>query len=265
MAVTYGIDNLILRKLPAEEQARILANSDVVEIQSGQTLYQPGDTVAYAYFPHDAMIMQMASMQDGTVVEIAAIGCEGVLGIQGMLGATRTEKSAVVQIPGRCTRIKIEALRREFDLGGVLQRRLLRYTLYLLSHMSQRAACNRIHPLQQRFCLWLLSIHELIGDHTFPATHETISESLGAPRSEVSLAAKELRLRGLIVYHRGVVSIKDAEKIKALVCECYFSHEGELSSLRSQYGTDAALSLPMRRLPITYPAPRIPYRLPVSR
>ena len=52
-------------------------------------------------------------------------------------------------------------------------------------------------------------------------THEFLGQMLGAPRTTVTLAAGLLHRAGMIDYSRGVVTIRDREKLEATACECY--------------------------------------------
>ena len=44
---------------------------------------------------------------------------------------------------------------------------------------------------------------------------------LGAPRTTVTLAAGLLHRAGLIDYSRGVVIVRDRQKLEMTACECY--------------------------------------------
>jgi hypothetical protein len=44
---------------------------------------------------------------------------------------------------------------------------------------------------------------------------------VGGPRSAVTEAAAELRESGAIDYRRGLIVIRDAEKLREQCCECY--------------------------------------------
>jgi hypothetical protein len=72
------------------------------------------------------------------------------------LGGESTPSRAIVQSRGHGYRIRWSILKREFALGGHLQRLALRYTQALITQMTQTAACNRHHTLDQQLCRWLL-------------------------------------------------------------------------------------------------------------
>jgi len=213
--------NRILAALPEEESSRLRPHLQLVSCSLGKVLWMRGDPVRYLYFPQDAVAALLASMDDGKSVEVALTGAEGLLGIWALLGAEKYWYLAVVQVPGSFLRIHAEVLRAEFERGGVLHHQLLRYTRYLLAQISQTAACNRVHLLQQRLARWLLMLQDHAKGNEFPITHEFLSQMLGTPRSEVTLAAGMLRNLGLIRYARGKMAILDRQGLEAAACECY--------------------------------------------
>ena len=68
-----------------------------------------------------------------------------------------TSNRAVVQNDGQVYRLKREILQDEFSRGGAMQHLLLWFTRALLAQISQMAACNRRHSIDQQVCRWLLT------------------------------------------------------------------------------------------------------------
>ena len=52
-------------------------------------------------------------------------------------------------------------------------------------------------------------------------TQDLISNMLGVRREGVTVAARQLKDRGLIFYVRGTVTLIDRTGLEAAVCECY--------------------------------------------
>jgi CRP-like cAMP-binding protein len=218
--------NALLADLPTEEYNRLLPHLQLVHLELGQAIYEGGAALDYGYFPDDAVISLLATLENGKSVEITLIGNEGVLGVTAALGATFTENASITQIPGSCWKIKIAAVRDEFKRCGVFHSRLLAYTLSLLTQISQTAACNRLHLLEQRMARWLLMVYDRCAQKEFPITHDFLSHMLGTPRSEITLAAGALRKAGIIQYSRGKIHILDPKRLEAVACECYRADQG---------------------------------------
>jgi hypothetical protein len=67
---------------------------------------------------------------------------------------------------------------------------LLRYTQGLLTQVSQSAACNRVHPVEERCARSLLSTHDSLGGESFMLTQEFLAECSGyAAPASLSLPA----------------------------------------------------------------------------
>ena len=57
---------------------------------------------------------------------------------------------------------------------------LARYADCLLAQLLQIAACNALHPIEQRCLRWMLSLQDRVGDDTLPITHESLASMLAS-------------------------------------------------------------------------------------
>ena len=57
-------------------------------MQLGETLYEPGEQLQYAYFPTTAIVSLHYVTESGASAEIAGVGNEGVVGISLFMGGT---------------------------------------------------------------------------------------------------------------------------------------------------------------------------------
>ena len=96
---------------------------------------------------------------------------------------------------------------------------LLTHTLF--TQISQIAACNRLHTVEERLARWLLTMRDRIESDEFLLTQEFIARLLGTRRAGVTVAAGILQQAGLINYRRGRIKIIDREKLEEVSCECY--------------------------------------------
>jgi CRP-like cAMP-binding protein len=98
---------------------------------------------------------------------------------------------------------------------------LLRYTQALITQMTQTAACNRHHSVDQQLCRWLLLSLDRLPGNDLRMTQELISNMLGVRREGVTAAALELQKLGLIRYARGHIHVLDRPGLERRSCECY--------------------------------------------
>lgn len=213
--------NHLLAALPAEDVARVSKNLKLVELPLGQALYESGSRQRAVYFPTTAIVSLLYTLADGSSVEIAVVGNEGIIGVSLFMGGETTPSRAVVQSAGYAYRWSGKFLKEEFTLGGPMQHLLLRYTQALLTQMAQTAVCNRHHSLDQQLCRWLLlSLDRLVGNELV-MTQELIANMLGVRREGVTEAAGNLQNAGLIKYSRGHITVLDRAGLEARTCECY--------------------------------------------
>ena len=226
-----GAGNRLLRSLAANESERLRPCLERVAFRTNQTVFTAGEPARYLYFPEEAIVSLLATMEDGRGAEVSLIGAEGTFGIDGVLGARTYRYPAVAVSEGSCLRMQMEKFKAEFARGNGLQYRVLNYFRYLLVQVSQTAACNRLHRVKQRLARRLLMIQDRLGRSEFEMTHESFADALGTPRSEVSFAADVLRHIRAINYTRGNIQILDREKLEFASCECYDVIHREFLSL----------------------------------
>lgn len=220
-AARSQIKNRILLALPEHEFRRILPHLSLVGMRLGQILYDGDSWIDYAYFMNSGMASLIAVTADGETAEIGPVGNEGVMGIQAVSGGDMMFYSGVVQIPGNAMRIRSETLRYELQHNPGLSRLMREYTHDLRLHVSQSAACNRSHSLEQRLCRWLLTSQDCACSDKFPVTHKFLSHVVGACSAPLTLTTESLQEAGLISCQRSYIRIIDRPGIEARTCGCY--------------------------------------------
>lgn len=207
---------------------RWMPHFDVVQLKLGQALYEPGVTVTHAFFPVTALVSLLYVMESGASTEIAVIGNDGIAGVSLFMGGGSTPSRAVVQSAGTALRLPAAVLMKEFDRHAGTSHLLLRFAQALMTQMTQTAACNRHHTIDQQLCRWLLLSLDRIGGKELVMTQQLISNMLGVRREGVTEAASALQRRGLIRYTRGRIEVMDRPGLEGRVCECY-------SAVRKEY------------------------------
>jgi len=225
------IENHLLAALPQEEYQRLLPHFEIMALPLGKIVYHAAQHLEYLYFPTTSMISLLNTMEDGMTAEVGLTGNDGVVGLALFLGGDTTPNQAIVQIAGNAIRLRAKIVQEEFKLGGPFQQVLLRYTQALITQISQTAICNRLHPVEQRFCRWLLLCHDRVKSDKLEMTQELIATMLGGRRESVTVAAGRLQDEGLIRYGRGHITILDRKGLEAAVCECYEVVKTEYSRL----------------------------------
>ena len=213
--------NRILNALSPPEFERLSQHLEHVSLSSGEVLCRPDEPIAHVYFPDRGVVSLVSAFEGGGTVEVGMVGNEGMFGVCVFLGSLTTPLLAQVQLPGEGHRMRAEVLKQEFGKCGALQDLLLRYTQAFLTQVTQVAACNRAHSLDERLAKWLLMCQDRAHSKDLALTHEFIAEMLGIRRAGVTEAALGFREAGLIRYHRGHITILDRAGLEAASCECY--------------------------------------------
>jgi CRP-like cAMP-binding protein len=213
--------NRIVECLPEADRARLGVRLEPVRLELTQVLYEANRPIDRVYFPLTAVASLLTVMEDGAVVEVGTVGNEGMVGLPVFLGSGSIPGRAVSQIPGDALSMPAAAFREEANAGGALQRLLQRYTQGLFNMIAQGAACNRLHPMEERCARWLLMTHDRVEADEIPLTHEFLSQMLGVRRATVTVALGMLQKAGLIRSQRGRVAVLDRPGLEAASCECY--------------------------------------------
>jgi CRP-like cAMP-binding protein len=213
--------NRLLDGLPAEDLERLLSHLEEVPLTQRQPIHESAALIEDVYFPVTGAISLIATLADGVEVEVGLIGSEGLAGTPVLLGSETASNEAFVQLTGAALRIPTGSLLEAFEESQTLRRRLLRFTQALSFQISQSAACNARHVVEERCARWLLAAHDRAGSSELALTHEFLGTMLGVRRAGVTVAAGSLQQAGLIRYRQGRVIILDREGLEAAACECY--------------------------------------------
>ena len=212
----------IVLALEPKERERLLAATSPVALESKQILLDHGGRIDTVYFPDNAVVSLLTTMDDGTTFEVANIGNEGIVGVSAFLGVETigARECFQVEVPGQARAMDVATFVKA--AGREPFRRLVERSIQAqFTQVAQRMACVALHSIPERCSRWLLLTHDRVGDREFSLTQEFLAQMLGVRRASVSVAAGALQHAGLISYSRGRVTILDREGLENAACECY--------------------------------------------
>jgi CRP-like cAMP-binding protein len=214
-------ENLLLRSLPSDIWRAVVEESELVQLDLHESVIKPNIAMTFVDFPENGVISLLQPMADGSLVEVANIGNEGMLGVTVLFDIFEIGETAFCQVEGKAHRIEINAfvelLKRYPQLRSVCER----YTVTLLDQLSRNSGCFRTHTAAQRCARWMLSTHDRCHKKTFVLTQEFLSLMLGVSRTSVNQAAGVLAKAELISYVRGKVIVLDRIGLEQASCICY--------------------------------------------
>jgi CRP-like cAMP-binding protein len=213
--------NRILSGLSAADFAILEPQLTRVALYSGQTVHRHGDNIEHVYFVESGFLSTSTVLSCGQPLEVGLTGSEGVVGFSVVLGGRMSFAETTCQIGGQACRMSAEGLREAFAKSPTLHDLILRFILSFQVQVTQTAACNAHHPIDQRLVRWLLAAHDRSGLAPLSVTQEMIAGMLGVRRATVSVAASALQRAGIIRYQHGQLTIVDRPALENAACECY--------------------------------------------
>jgi CRP-like cAMP-binding protein len=207
--------------LRSDDRQCLLERLELWSGTPGEVIYEPGDSVEYAYFPLNAALASYrVSFANGADVETALIGREGALGGIVSLGRLPAFARSVVQVAGDFGRLNLKELERLKNENPRIKGLFARYADCLLAQIFQATACNATHTLEQRAAKWLLAATDRTGSPDISLTQEQLAGLLGVGRTYANRTLGRFRDEGVIATRRSRLTIVDMEKMKSLSCEC---------------------------------------------
>ena len=213
--------NRLLRLLPKNELENLFKRSELVTVKTKDLVWESDGPITNVFFPEDAIISLVTQMQDGSGVEAMTIGNDGFAGMAVFHGLDSTQCLACGQVSGKARRLETREFKRLVNESPTLTTTLHHYSHLVFEIVSQAAACNRLHVIEQRCARWLLMSQDRVGRPKFDLTQEFLSEMLGVRRPGVTVAMGILEKQGLIAHGRGNITVIDRAGLERASCECY--------------------------------------------
>ena len=215
------LNNSLLAAMTGEVQARLFPHLELTDLPLGTVVYDVGGVLSAAYFPADCIISLLYCMNNGTTGEIAIVGYEGMVGISLFMGGLSTSSRAIVQSAGTAYQLPASILLEEFERHGDMMNFMLRYAQSLITQMTQTAACNRHHSVDEQLARWLLLSLDRLSGNSMTMTPQLIANMLSISVARVAEVASRLERLGVISYSKGRIKVVDRSTLEKLSCECY--------------------------------------------
>jgi CRP-like cAMP-binding protein len=176
-----SLDRLAGSRRPQADRAA----SDGKAFDQGQMLYDAGEAVDEVWFPLRGVVSLMTMLPDDKMIETAAIGREGLVGVTcGPMNA-RAFSRAISQSEGVAACLPNDIFSDALGKSEAMRMSLAKFTEGLFAQVQQTAACNAQHRLDERLARWLLTIHDRSDGDRFELTQPTSPAcwACAAPRS----------------------------------------------------------------------------------
>lgn len=225
------VENRFVSGLAAEDAAALKPLLRRVSVTVDQTVVDQGAPVDQVHFPIDAQFANLIRFSDGSAIETAVIGCEGLTGLAPVMANLTCGWEIVCRASGEAWVASAQALRTLAAERPMIMARLLALTDLYQAQAAQAAACNAEHPVPDRIARWFLTADDLSPRDVMTFRQEELARLIGARRSTVSEAASQLKRRKFVSYNRGIIRIIDRPGLEAAACECYRMLKPRLDAL----------------------------------
>ncbi len=225
------MDNMWIAALEPADRERIEPHLNERPFAQGQMLYDAGEAVDEVWFPMSGVMSLMTILDDDRMIETAAIGREGLVGVTcGPLNA-RAASRAIAQVDGVSACCPSDIFADALSESEPMRIALAKFTESLFAQVQQTAACNARHRLDERLARWLLTIHDRADSDRFALTQADVAGMLGVRRATVSEVGAELEDKGLIRRGRGWIEVTDRPALEDAACGCYGAIRGLMKDL----------------------------------
>lgn len=213
--------NWLLTALEPEVRSRFEARLRRVQLERGELLLSPGETVRTVYFPEGALIGLISAMPAGDAVQTAMVGWDGALGVFEACGTRQSAFLAEVQVAGPALAMGADDYRRMYEASESLRTAVHKNVEILLTEARQFVACNALHSVEARLSRSVLEALERSRDgRALPVTQEVLAQMLGVQRTTVTAAIAQLQATGAVRSTRGVLEVIDSAALEAAACCC---------------------------------------------
>src|SRR5687767_6311567 len=155
--------NLLLARLPENELALVLEHAEQFSASLRQPFFGTGDSIERVYFPLTGMASLVTVLKDGTSLEGMTVGREGFVGLPLFHGIKRHRCECMCQIDGDFLELGADDFLEIIPDAPKLQQQLHIYSQFAHEVLTQSAACNGTHLVEQRCARWLLSTADAVG------------------------------------------------------------------------------------------------------
>lgn len=191
-----------------------------VRLEPTTVLFEPRQLIDVVDFPRTCVISLVTPFHDGTTVEVAAVGSEGIVGVPLSFGGALAVQ-AICSVGGWSDRMDASTFTHEVESDSDLHNVVDDYVRAVFNQLAQAVACNRLHSTTERLARWLLASGDRISTNEFAITHQLLGQLLGTSDATVRRCSSSLHAAGLINSQDGRMTIVDRPGLEAIACECY--------------------------------------------
>ena len=202
-------NNSLIPQLLAADQTELLSHCEEIAIEIGSVLLNRLTGERFAYFLRSSSVAMVVRDTCGRGLALGLIGPEGAVGLQLGLGMGSGVMTYQVQSSGLAWRIQARVLKQLVQNRPTLLLAFAKYLCVVSQEVATMATAAQSQDIRARLAYWIVLSQERSGPSPLLLTQNYLADMLGVRRASVTLAAMELKARGLLEYRRGKVFVLD--------------------------------------------------------
>ncbi len=213
------LHNGLIAQLAPPDQAFLLRKAQIVRFNAGDVLGASASESSQIFFITSGAVALFACKHKhdvSTGLAVGLVGAEGVLGLQLALGLGAGNLSFIAQSPGAAYAVDSAWAARLVQRKSALLLAFACYLWHQYEDVTRIAGMSHTQDVRLRLAHWLLLSVQRCAPDALLLTHAHIAHMLGVRRVSITLAAREMKMMGLISYSRGHIQIKDPEALERL-------------------------------------------------
>ena len=213
------LHNGLLATLTQADQALLLKKAQIVHFKSGDVLAAPEIQTPQVFFLTQgtvALFVRKSAKHPNEGLAVGLVGSEGALGLQWALGLGGGNLTLLVQSPGSAYVVDGLVLQQLVQRKPSLLLAFSKYLWTAYEHVSTFAVMAHLSDVKRRVAHWVWVSAARCAPASLVITHAHMAQMLGVRRASITLAARELKVQGLIAYSRGHIEVKKPDALYRL-------------------------------------------------
>ena len=213
------LSNGLIAQLAPLDQQLLLRQAPIIRFKAGDVLGVPKLDAPHIYFLTRGSVALFVGNQPKdmhTGLAVGLVGAEGALGLQLALGLGVSSLLFVAQSPGTAYAVNATLAQRLVRRKASVLMAFARYLWTEYESLANLAALSHTQDVRMRLAHWLLLSAQRCAPDALVITHAHIARMLGVRRASISLAARDMKVAGLIDYSRGHIELKKLDVLQRL-------------------------------------------------
>lgn len=223
--------NRLISNLEQHDRDRVIPHMKPVKLPRLFVMAEPDKPAVRSYFLESGIGSVVAVSPGGSEAEVAIFGREGMSPPNSLFEDDRAPFKVFVQVEGHGHSIENEILFELLAESRTFRRVLSRYAQTLFVQTAYTSLSNASHSIEKRLARWLLMVHDRSDSASLPLTHDFLSAMLNVRRQSVTDSLHVLEGESFISNTRGLVTIRNRERLVAFAGDAYGVPEAEFERL----------------------------------